>query len=300
MLGETAEASLHGGGRRLKLVGRISSTLTCSTGVSTSSESPRPSESEDTEESLIAGYPTELCVKNTFLQFSPVSDLLEGRAAPLRRSHSAPAPRGARTEESASAASQAVALTEGAGSAQLQQPPPPPAAPPSAPTPELSLPPPPPAPPGWPLEAEGSSSAPTTRASTPAVLRLADALGQPEPGHPELPTVGSAGHRLGRCKPCAFVWKEAGCGNGTECPFCHLCGPSERRRRKKERKAERKVPLSLATSASSHSPLALPGVLMQQVTTPSRSTQVAGLVSEVPLPTPIGQRVLLVPCIGRL
>jgi len=86
---------------------------------------------------------------------------------------------------------------------------------------------PPAAPPQWSADAAGLP-----------VLRLADVLKEPELGSPDLPTVGSAGHRVGRCKPCAFVWKEGGCSNGTDCPFCHLCGPSERRNRKKERKAQ--------------------------------------------------------------
>jgi len=51
-------------------------------------------------------------------------------------------------------------------------------------------------------------------------------------GSPELPTVGSVGHYFRKCKPCAFVHKiDKGCQNGTECPFCHLCEPGEKRRR---------------------------------------------------------------------
>jgi len=51
----------------------------------------------------------------------------------------------------------------------------------------------------------------------------------------ELPSKGSALHTWGACKPCAFVF-EAGCTNGTECQFCHLCEPGEKKRRKKERR----------------------------------------------------------------
>uniref|UniRef100_A0A7S1B2S4 C3H1-type domain-containing protein n=1 Tax=Noctiluca scintillans TaxID=2966 RepID=A0A7S1B2S4_NOCSC len=54
-------------------------------------------------------------------------------------------------------------------------------------------------------------------------------------GSPEYPTVGSAGHSTGQCKPCAFIWKETGCNRGIACPFCHLCDSRERRRRAKER-----------------------------------------------------------------
>jgi hypothetical protein len=69
----------------------------------------------------------------------------------------------------------------------------------------------------------------------PRVLVLSDALPtQPELGSKEMPTVGSAGHNLGTCKPCAFFHRQ-GCGNGTQCSFCHLCGPDEKRRRQKEK-----------------------------------------------------------------
>lgn len=56
--------------------------------------------------------------------------------------------------------------------------------------------------------------------------------GMPEP----VPSEGSRGHQMGNCRPCAFIWKDEGCANGTSCPFCHLCPPGERRIRKKERK----------------------------------------------------------------
>lgn len=59
-------------------------------------------------------------------------------------------------------------------------------------------------------------------------------------GSAELPSIGSAGHKKGRCKPCAFVHTE-GCGNGANCAFCHLCLPGEKKRRKKEIRALRKV-----------------------------------------------------------
>jgi len=52
---------------------------------------------------------------------------------------------------------------------------------------------------------------------------------------PGIPTKGSEGHQFGKCKPCAFVWKEDGCQSGIDCKFCHLCAPGEKKRRKKER-----------------------------------------------------------------
>jgi len=43
-----------------------------------------------------------------------------------------------------------------------------------------------------------------------------------------------------RCKPCAFVHTEAGCANGTACPFCHACIPGEKRRRQKAKEQYRR------------------------------------------------------------
>lgn len=98
------------------------------------------------------------------------------------------------------------------------------------------------APPAPPLATPpASQSAPllaTPPASPVAVLRIADMMRQqPRVRDLVLPSAGSAGHHGGRCKPCAFVWKEGGCANGVECIFCHLCDPCERRNRKKERKS---------------------------------------------------------------
>merc|ERR1712087_536804 len=61
----------------------------------------------------------------------------------------------------------------------------------------------------------------------PAVLGLASMLdGTSHVGSPEVPTVGSAEHHLGKCMPCGFFWKPVGCTNGVNCPYCHLCDPS--------------------------------------------------------------------------
>merc|ERR1719264_1844517 len=57
---------------------------------------------------------------------------------------------------------------------------------------------------------------------------------RPALGSPELPSVGSAGHTAGRCKPCAF-FHTAGCENGLACQFCHLCEAGEKKRRRKEK-----------------------------------------------------------------
>lgn len=85
------------------------------------------------------------------------------------------------------------------------------------------------------------ASPPSTNLSVgpqaPPVLRLAEMLEEPELGSPELPTVGSAGHFTGSCKPCAFYHHAKGCSNGTDCPFCHLCPAGEKKRRQKEKGA---------------------------------------------------------------
>ena len=59
----------------------------------------------------------------------------------------------------------------------------------------------------------------------------------PKPhGTKELPSVGSAGHAFGTCRPCAFFYAK-GCLNGTTCSFCHLCDRGEKKRRQKQKKA---------------------------------------------------------------
>lgn len=59
-------------------------------------------------------------------------------------------------------------------------------------------------------------------------------------GEPTLPSVGSEGHALGICKPCAFFLK-ATCESGYDCGFCHLCSPGVKKLRKKEWKQQRKA-----------------------------------------------------------
>jgi hypothetical protein len=89
----------------------------------------------------------------------------------------------------------------------------------------------------------GTSPVPSANLSTlqemmPRILMLSEALPELEPelGSQDLPTVGSAGHYVGACKPCAFFYTR-GCGNGTQCSFCHLCPSDEKRTRQKEKQA---------------------------------------------------------------
>jgi hypothetical protein len=55
-------------------------------------------------------------------------------------------------------------------------------------------------------------------------------------GSLELPTVGSEGHHVGTCRPCAFLYTK-GCANGVLCTFCHLCDAGEKKQRAKEKRA---------------------------------------------------------------
>lgn len=45
-------------------------------------------------------------------------------------------------------------------------------------------------------------------------------------------TQDSSLHTSGKCKPCLFFHKEAGCERGSECSYCHLCGSGSLGKRK--------------------------------------------------------------------
>jgi len=49
------------------------------------------------------------------------------------------------------------------------------------------------------------------------------------------PSIGSALHSKGECKPCGFFHKN-GCKAGVECSFCHLCDSGEKKRRQREKR----------------------------------------------------------------
>eukprot|EP00418_Pyrodinium_bahamense_P031145 CAMPEP_0179132908 /NCGR_PEP_ID=MMETSP0796-20121207/63185_1 /TAXON_ID=73915 /ORGANISM="Pyrodinium bahamense, Strain pbaha01" /LENGTH=178 /DNA_ID=CAMNT_0020831859 /DNA_START=72 /DNA_END=609 /DNA_ORIENTATION=+ len=61
------------------------------------------------------------------------------------------------------------------------------------------------------------------------VERQADTHEVKDTGSLVIPSVGSAGHYTGRCKPCAFVHTEKSCLMATDCKFCHLCAPGEKK-----------------------------------------------------------------------
>lgn len=78
--------------------------------------------------------------------------------------------------------------------------------------------------------------------AAPYVIPFAelDILDNRQPVSPAIPTIGSSKHFLGTCKPCAFA-NTKGCKDGSECNFCHLCGPGEKKRRKKEKRLFRTI-----------------------------------------------------------
>jgi len=85
------------------------------------------------------------------------------------------------------------------------------------------------------VELEQPASGPPAAASEPL---------PPAAGAPDLRTQGSALHQKGKCKPCAFAFREEGCRNGADCPFCHMCTKGDKQRRKQEQialKAARKA-----------------------------------------------------------
>mmetsp|Transcript_48544 Transcript_48544/g.141384 ORF Transcript_48544/g.141384 Transcript_48544/m.141384 type:complete len:343 (-) Transcript_48544:227-1255(-) len=116
--------------------------------------------------------------------------------------------------------------------------PPPPAMPPHLPRPRVE-----PAylPPLLEPEALAMAAMPPPPQSPPSLAFAAPALATGPPpgpavGSAELPTVGSARHHLGDCKPCAFFHTK-GCSNGVWCAFCHLCDAGAKQRRKREKQA---------------------------------------------------------------
>jgi len=52
-----------------------------------------------------------------------------------------------------------------------------------------------------------------------------------------LPSIGSSMHGSGKCKPCAWFWKQRGCLNGQECGHCHICPDGEIKSRRLEKVA---------------------------------------------------------------
>eukprot|EP00930_Biecheleria_cincta_P083843 TRINITY_DN73353_c0_g1_i1.p1 TRINITY_DN73353_c0_g1~~TRINITY_DN73353_c0_g1_i1.p1 ORF type:complete len:299 (+),score=74.59 TRINITY_DN73353_c0_g1_i1:89-985(+) len=101
------------------------------------------------------------------------------------------------------------------------------------------------APPGLSAAASAPLQFAASASSQPPVqvLRLEAVLDPPTAGSApaaasvfSLPSLGSALHSLGQCRPCAFVATK-GCSSGMDCQFCHLCDAGEKKRRQKAKRA---------------------------------------------------------------
>lgn len=79
---------------------------------------------------------------------------------------------------------------------------------------------------------DGSVAPPPSHAP---LLHLAAAFPVAAGASDSSPTVGSEGHSLGLCRPCAFLYTK-GCANGARCAYCHLCKPGEKKRRMKDKR----------------------------------------------------------------
>lgn len=80
--------------------------------------------------------------------------------------------------------------------------------------------------------AEAADATPSPRRKkTSESLEPPPGLQQPPTG--SLPSVGSALHAIGGCRPCAWYWKPVGCNNNENCGFCHMCPQGATKVRKK-------------------------------------------------------------------
>merc|ERR1712083_1081632 len=79
----------------------------------------------------------------------------------------------------------------------------------------------------------------------PVALDLDTTFAPPPPPPPidfllPVPSVGSLYHVCGLCKPCEFFHRQR-CVEGASCKFCHLCGPEERKARRKANKIVKRM-----------------------------------------------------------
>mmetsp|Transcript_18505 Transcript_18505/g.38480 ORF Transcript_18505/g.38480 Transcript_18505/m.38480 type:complete len:365 (-) Transcript_18505:341-1435(-) len=186
-------------------------------------------------------YPAPIFVRNTFIDAGigrPVS--LDGFYEE-RRLQSCPASAVHKltdSNEEDGLGALAIPMTEAArmGESLPLGVPPPPAMPPVLPA-SLYVP---DAPPQAPTIQDASTLPAPSTAPKAALLLLSDVLDAPLVGSPVHPTVGSADHYLGTCRPCAHAHSAKSCMNGVQCPFCHLCPPGElKRQQKAKRRAQR-------------------------------------------------------------
>jgi len=76
----------------------------------------------------------------------------------------------------------------------------------------------------------------------------------------KLPSLGSAGHSSGLCKPCGFLHHKLGCQAGVSCTFCHLCpaGTIEHRRKAKRQAMRASEAQSNRSNGMQHNPIIAP------------------------------------------
>lgn len=221
-------------------------------GASTGTEGCSPEESTY----LRCGYPCSLRVKNTFLEFEDLP-AEEAVASPQRAASAPPSEKRGRVGPPQCVLEQDPSYPPPRTSAKQAALLPPPAL--FAALPKTAMPPMPVRPgrcgPGplkdspHPLSAASAPVPPIAAGPVPpaSVPKAAPAGGgvvspgglaggetRPVPGTTTFPTVGSMGHYLGKCKPCAFM-HTSGCTNGSGCAFCHLCGPGVRKKRQVDR-----------------------------------------------------------------
>jgi hypothetical protein len=79
---------------------------------------------------------------------------------------------------------------------------------------------------------------------------------------PEVPTIGSALHRLEQCRPCGFFYKASGCHFESNCHYCHLCPEGELKSRKKAKLAM----LRSALAAPSGEEVSVSGAMVRSST----------------------------------
>jgi len=85
---------------------------------------------------------------------------------------------------------------------------------------------------------------------TPEGLAASVAAAVPQLPMPALPSLGSALHFTGKCKPCAWFWKAQGCHNGQACAHCHLCPQGELQSRMKIKRAAMRLGALVPAAAS--------------------------------------------------
>lgn len=83
------------------------------------------------------------------------------------------------------------------------------------------------------------------------LIQLEKLLPEETCGFPGCPSIGSAGHRLGMCRPCDFRYRSDGCRAGSRCQYCHLCPHGERQHRRK--KAAARMMTRMTANGSVHS-----------------------------------------------